>query len=167
MPYGKRRWSSGSSLVEVMISLFVLVTSLLGFSAMQLNSLQLLSNNQQHASAVKIAASMADALRANASAVRAGHYDGLLTTPAVTVNCRLQACSSSELAAFDKRRWLAAVSRLPQGRALIERQPAQNGEMIRIRLCWRRDRGDGSHACTMDAQGASPSSVVFQLRVLL
>ena len=167
MLYGKRRWDSGSTLVEVMISLFVLVTSLLGFSAMQLNSLQLLSNNQQHASAVKIAASMADSLRANVSAARAGLYDGLVAMPPVAVNYRLRACSSSELAAFDKTRWLAAVSLLPQGLAFIERQPVQYLEKITIRLCWRRDRGDGHHACTSDARGTSVSSAVLQLRVLL
>ncbi|MEJ2307893.1 MAG: type IV pilus modification protein PilV [Gammaproteobacteria bacterium] len=167
MLYGTRKWNRGSSLLEVMISLFVLVTGLLGFSAMQLDSMQRLSHNKLYSRAIWIACSIADSLRANRDALQNGHYDGRVTSHPGARDCRSRACSSSELADFDRALWHEAVSVLPRGQAFIERTPSADGQAVTITLCWGPELQSDSADCARDAGMPAQATDAFRLRLLL
>lgn len=167
MLYGTRKWNRGSSLLEVMISLFVLVTGLLGFTAMQLDSMQRLSHNQCYSRAIGIASSIADSLRANRDALLNGRYEGRLTSPSVTRDCLARACSSSELADFDKALWHEALSLLPRGQAFIRRTQSGDGQEVTITLCWGRELRADSADCASDAGKGTAAAGAFRLQLLL
>jgi type IV pilus assembly protein PilV len=156
----------GSSLVEIMISLFVLVTALLGFAALQLNSMQSLSKSRFHARAVQVAATVAEAIRANSDAARNGSYDGHLGGKTSPVDCHSRACSPSELVDYDKASWSDLLSVLPEGRGSINRRSIPDGESIRLTLCWRTRKREKAGSCgSMKPDSSGPG--VYQLQLLL
>jgi type IV pilus assembly protein PilV len=65
--------------------------------------------------AVLTAYDMADRIRANPAAAAAGTYNG--NPAAATVNCvgADNACSSADMATYDKAAWLTSLSILPGG----------------------------------------------------
>lgn len=167
MCYCKRRLARGSSLVEVMISLFVLMTALLGFAAMQLNSMQGISSNRQHTRAVQIASSIADSMRANRDAVRAGDYDGPLKKPEDPTDCVVRDCSASQLAAFDRTSWIESLSRLPRGRGVITRDATPVGQSVFLTICWGAIPENETAECNNDNSFHSGRSGRYRLQVLL
>lgn len=101
-----RRYSSGFTLVEVLIALIVLSIGMLGIAALYLESLRASRSALYRTQAVTLAADMADRIRAN-------------RTPANAYDCG-DPCDSAAggnvIAVADLTDWLAAVStQLPEG----------------------------------------------------
>ncbi|MCU7836976.1 MAG: type IV pilus modification protein PilV [gamma proteobacterium symbiont of Taylorina sp.] len=96
--------SCGFTLIEVLVSLVILSTGLLGVAGMQINSLK---NNQSayyRTQAVNLAYELADSMRANPAGVANGHYDE--GVPLKNDNCENNTgCSNSEMAGNDLFQW--------------------------------------------------------------
>jgi len=67
--------SAGFSLIEVLVALVVLAFGLLGVAAIQINALKTNHSAAQRSQATMLAYLMLDAMRANDTAAKAGHYD--------------------------------------------------------------------------------------------
>lgn len=112
---------SGSSMMEVLVSAFVLAIGLLGTLAMQAQAVVKNQSSYSLTQAVVLANDMAEKMRANSAAV----YSVARNATVNTVAC--QACSPADLRANDLHGWLNLVKgtdntpgRLPQGAAQIE-----------------------------------------------
>lgn len=91
--------NAGFSLIEVLVTVFVFGTGILGLASLQMNSLSTLTNSHSASIAVIAANDMADRMRANPVAVFGGSYDaidGSEDDPECAGDC-----SNSEIAQYD------------------------------------------------------------------
>ena len=140
----------GVGLVSIMIAMFVIMTSVLGYVAMQVRSMRAVTGSQLGTQAMTIASTIADGLRANRPAAIAGNYDGPVTSPESIPQCEglSASCSASETAAHDMQAWRASLAALPGGKAHILRTLAADGEtLLRVAVCWNGERVAASESC--------------------
>lgn len=107
--------SRGFTLIEVLITTLVVGIGLLGLAGLQTASLRSTQSAEQFTEAARLAAEMADRMRANPQGVNAGHYDN--NSNATSVGCLGAAgCSPEQLANDDMAQWREALkARLPGG----------------------------------------------------
>lgn len=146
---------SGSTILEVLVSLLVLSGGLLSMGGLQTVSLK---NNQTayyRTQATVFANDMAERMRGNLSAIDAGAYDDV--AGADTANCYTSAgCTAAEMAAQDIDDWEDEVAlALPGGASVVcldatqeDGTPAANacdgnGSVYAIKIWWDDDR-DGT-----------------------
>ena len=107
---------NGSTLVEVLVALLLLAVGLLGGSAMQLSSLRARHESALLSTAMQLAASMAERMRANSTQMQAIDADnpylgldyeaGPAGEPGGAPACLGDtACSAAQLAQFDIAEW--------------------------------------------------------------
>jgi len=128
---GGQRSSRGFSLIEVLVSAFVLALGVIGALGMQMSALQTARQSAFHAEAMHFATEVADQMRASALGgptpepdnpyLQIDHTAGqapernAMTCYRVTANCDL-----FEMAAFEVAEWLARVdTALPDARVRI------------------------------------------------
>lgn len=111
---------TGSSLIEVLITLFVLAVGMLGMAALQLNALQGSVDSTQRSQTTWILQDFAERIRANpdgsSATYAAAPICGALPTnrcadyynPAISTKVNATVCSAAQMAAFD--RWEAQCS---------------------------------------------------------
>ncbi len=113
---------SGSSLVEVMVALFVLAIGLLGVLAMQSKSMKFNQSANSYSNAVYLANSLAERIAMNPS-VLAGYIDAANAS----TNCNDNACSPAQLAEWDQKQWDDSIAALlPAGSGAVT-QVTNNG----------------------------------------
>lgn len=123
---------SGSSLIEVLITVLVLSIGLLGMATLQFDAIKLNHDAFLRSQAVNLAYDMSDRIRSNRSAARNGDYDA---QPAPT--------GSDATAAADIATWQAnLVAALPTGTGAITRR----SEEFTVQVCWDESRGGGAPA---------------------
>ncbi len=160
---------AGSGLVSIMIAMFVIMVSVLGYVAMQVKSLRAVTAGQLQTHAITIACSITDGIRANRTAALAGDYDGALTPQATTVTCEglSASCSGSEIAADDMNAWSEMLRRLPGGMASVERTAvAGKGVLVSVSLCWNEERRVPADNCASSGD-ASDRLKRYALEVML
>lgn len=134
---------AGSSLVEVMVALFVLAIGLLGILAMQSKSMQFNQSAHVYSQAVYLANDMAERIRMNPAASYIVGEDEEVTA---STNCGSNGCPSVALAQWDKQEWKAAVDRaLPDGKAKITEPSAG---VVKIEVSFDDSRSEGSETET-------------------
>ncbi len=111
---------TGSSLIEVLITLFIFAVGMLGMAALQLNALQSSSDSTQRSQTTWILQDFAERIRANpegsAAAYAANPVCAALPAtrcadyynPATSAKVNATVCSAAQMAAFD--RWEAQCS---------------------------------------------------------
>ena len=149
--------NQGFTLVEILVSVFVLGIGLLGLSGLQVLSLQNNHSAYLRSQATLLAYDMADRMRANLSAVIALDYDK--PTAASIGDCiNATGCTPAEMAQNDMYEWSNAASPisvaalLPKGAGMvcIDATPNDgsvaspecdgNGEIYAIKVWWNDDR---------------------------
>lgn len=139
-----RHNESGSSLIEVMVALFVLAIGLLGVLAMQARSSKFNQSTYYYAQAAFLANDIADAMRTNKSV--AASYSIMLDDPIPTAsNCASTTvnCSAAEIKDWNIRNWRTTLaSTLPAGKGSIE----TNGNFYTITVQFNdaRSSNDGA-----------------------
>ncbi|MBZ4192819.1 MAG: type IV pilus modification protein PilV [Candidatus Contendobacter sp.] len=136
----------GFTLLEVLVAVLVLAIGLLGLAGLQATSLQVNQSASMRSQATNLAYDMADRIRANRSAARAGDYDSqaLATTPP---SCAVITLSGT-LAARDIAFWRNALAcTLPLSTGSI----ARTGDTFTITIQW-----DDTHG-----QAATPQQFVM------
>lgn len=109
---------SGFSILEIMVTLVVLSTGLLGVANLQVNALR--GNQGAHLAtlAAQQAQDMAERMNTNPKGVGANLYDSLdAGIPVASVNCQSASCTPAQLALFDHIRWNSANQALLPGGA--------------------------------------------------
>lgn len=128
---------NGFTLIEVLISVFVLALGVIGAAGMQLVAMRTGQQSGLQTTALQLATEMADSMRQNASQMdqddSTNPYiftyqsasDSAPTKPGKLCYTTAANCSSAELASFDIYEWKNHIKeRLPGGRAVICRDEA-------------------------------------------
>ncbi|MEO6353471.1 MAG: type IV pilus modification protein PilV [Burkholderiaceae bacterium] len=120
---------NGFTLIEVLISVFVLALGVIGAGGMQLVAMRTSQQSGLQTVAVQLATEMADNMRQNATAMnQADSNNPYLFTynsatdgdPATATMCYTTACTSAQLAAADIYEWKTRLKAgLPGGRVVI------------------------------------------------
>jgi type IV pilus assembly protein PilV len=169
----------GFTLIEVLVAILVLAIGVLGTAGAQLAALQTRHDTGLMSSAVHLAASLADRMRANPPQLAAYlqlDYDALLAGPPSPpgVLCFGGAgCDGGQMAAFDAYEISEAVhAGFPGGRVKVCRDAAQGGPLswdcsgggnapVVVKLGWRSRTGQPGDATFLPtlaivARGAPP-----------
>ncbi|WP_158597908.1 type IV pilus modification protein PilV [Noviherbaspirillum saxi] len=183
-----KQHTSGFSLVEVLVAVFILAIGVIGAAGMQLTAMRTNHQSGLQTMAVQLAAELADKMRANDGQMKKSDtdnpfvglsyqrsIDGMPQSPSKL--CYSVSCNSRELADFDVYEWKRRIaSTLPDVRALVCRdsqpwddaaralswncQPgAETGTSLVIKLGWQAKNSDGS--LVKDAAKQFPPSVAF------
>jgi type IV pilus assembly protein PilV len=155
---------SGFTLVEVMVSVFVLALGVIGAAGMQLSALRTTQQSGLQTNAVQLASEIAETMRANSSQMRLTGDDnpfigidyqaGAGDPPAPDASCfsRSSDCDAAQLASFEIHEWESRIrASLPSGRAVV---------------CRDADPWDaGTHSYKWDCGASSPDagSVVVKI----
>lgn len=120
----RKRKAHGSSLIEVMVALFVLAIGLLGFAGLQTEGITMGRQAYMNSQAAFLAQDMVERMVANLAEARSAGYDlnygQTVTAPNPNCNAGTTTCSPSQMADYDRNQWLTNVSNaLPAGEASI------------------------------------------------
>ncbi len=113
MPYKSiKKYQSGFSLLEVLISLFVISVGLLGLGSLQVTSLKGAANAHSRTTATMYAMDIADRMRANPLGVKGGFYAASVISCSGGKFCRKnKTCTPQELATFDLQEVMCGAKR--------------------------------------------------------
>jgi len=137
---------SGTSLIEVLVTLFVMAVGLLGLASMQMISTKNINNSQFRSLATDYAYDMAERMRANRAGVEAGNYTNLSTSGATATTCN--SCTISQIALLDQYEWSQAITQgvisggLPSGSGAVSGSVATG--RYDISLQWNEQGRDDS-----------------------
>ena len=149
--------SKGFTLIEVLVTLFILGVGMFGIIAMQLTSLK--SNNGAYlrSQATILAYDMADRMRANRTQAILGTYDNFSTASAPSrpaCSSATTGCSETDLVQLDKFEWAQSVSGSGGNSSLM---PSAVGtitnaaSIFTITLSWVEAEHDESSQTNIDA----------------
>lgn len=126
------RQSAGFSLIEVLVSVLVLGSGILGMASLQLNALKYNQVAAVRSQATFLAYDITDRMRANRTKARAGSYD---------ISLNASAPAGSNIVATDLQQWRAALDeQLPDGKGAVQRDA---GKFI-ITVQWDESRVAGA-----------------------
>ena len=149
----------GSSLIEVMVALFVLAIGLLGMLAMQSKAMQYNQSAYAYSQAAYLATDMAERIQSNA-ANAADYIEAAAIDPqggdlsnfdpyAAGTDCRDAACNAATLTARDQLVWATNIKRyLPGGKGEIEGVTYAGNSFIRITVSFADDKYKEAQAGT-------------------
>ena len=106
------RSSQGFSLIEVLITMFVVAVGLLGIAGLQTFSKKSNFDAVQRTTAAALAQDIIERMRANASAASSYVTDataGVGATPAAGTDCGSSTCTPAQLQAYDLYKWSQAL----------------------------------------------------------
>ena len=98
-----RKTQKGAGLIEVLVSMLILSTGLLGMAALQTVALRNGQSAQSRSMAGILSNSITDAMRANVTAARSGAYN--------SSSCAVSSSVSSSLADDDINAWMRSLKR--------------------------------------------------------
>ncbi len=147
--YQPPQYSHGTSMVEVLVAMVVMVVGLLGAAGMQVNSMRSHHDAYERTIALHQVSDMADRMRANMPGVAAGFY---LNNNPLPQNCNGVAanCTAQEMANFDLDNWNINNARLLPGAVGAVAPPDANG-LFAITLTWT-GRGGGNETVAMSVR---------------
>ena len=130
----------GFSMLEILITLIIVATALLGTAGLQAHALKTNMGGQFRNQAVFLSADIAERMEANrVQAVLAGGYAlaAGAAIPAVSTACNTGPCTAAQLAQYDLGIWQAAIAGvLPQGMGVITQTAAGNPSTYTIVINW-------------------------------
>lgn len=145
MPYdryhnGRRTRQRGATLLEVLITIFILSLGLLGVAGLTVTSLQNAKLSQFHTAALQLANDYADRMRGNVRGVAANDYEitaayeGAASRETIPTCSDPSHCTVAELAGIDRVEWTNNLrQRLPGGGAYVKR----DGLAVDIWVIWQ------------------------------
>ncbi len=160
---------SGFSLIEIMVTMFVMSVGLLGLAKMESFSMRMNHSAYLRTQGALLAQNMIARIRANQAGVKSLAYNGL-ANPARIANCLSKTgCNGTEMAqndAFDWQILLPAILPSGQGTICIDSTPADGadasnaacdgvGSLYAAKLWWN-DARDGSGALHRFVTSFSP-----------
>jgi type IV pilus assembly protein PilV len=116
----------GMTLIEILVAIVVLSIGLLGLAGLQLKGLQVNQGSAYNWQAAILAEDMADRIRADTAAAKAGYY----ALPG-TISASASAATAASIG-----EWQARVAALPGGVAAITPTPGGAPGEMDIRVAW-------------------------------
>ena len=132
------RTQRGVTLIEALITLFVLSVGLLGMAALQLVSIQENSSAFRHTQAIWFANDMADRMRANMVGVAGNSYDNVDTSTAPLAQSCTSSCTPTQIASMDIYEWDLQIKTLPGGFGTVT-SDGGSPERFLIQVRWQDD----------------------------
>lgn len=142
------KFQNGTSLIEILVTLFIMAVGLFGLAAMQINSSKNVHNSQFRSLATSYAYDMAERMRSNPSGVTAGAYSALTTVSASAPTCFGGSCSTSDMAQVDAFEWGQQLSAtvlsggLPSGVGIVSGSVATG--VFNIQVTWNEQDRDST-----------------------
>lgn len=121
----------GATLIEVLVAIVILSIGLLGLAGLQATSIKSNEGSYYRSQATILANDIIDRMRANRTAAIAGNYN--------LSALKSSHDSTSTRADKDLTEWLTQVSKLPEGKARIERDDSTR--IVTITINWDDSRG--------------------------
>lgn len=124
----------GSSMIEVMVALFVLAIGLLGFAGLQTEGITMGRQAYMHSQASILAQDMVERMQANIGATNDYNlaFNAAVSAP---VDCAAAVCTAQQLAAWDKTQWLANIAAaLPAGFGAVTAVPTGIGTYYAVTI---------------------------------
>ncbi len=148
-----KRRQLGTSMVEIVITIFIISFGLLGLGALQINAMKFQKTASQRSEATQSAYDLSERIRANGKGVIASSYE-YTTAYATTIKkrpaipeCARTKCTSDELANIDLAQWLRNLSdRLHGGAGYVFRNSSGGYD---VTVMWR-EQNDLSSASDLD-----------------
>lgn len=154
------RTQHGFSMLEILITLFLLTMWLLASAGVQSSSLQFTKAAAFRTQAVYLATELGERMQANKAEAVKGTYaygGGTVTT---STNCMAALCSSAALASFDLAEWSARVtSTLPNATVSVT-GAAANPITYSIVISWTDRRTDRTYSGTGSSETFSYTSTI-------
>ncbi len=130
----------GFSMLEVLITLVIIATALLGTAGLQMYALRVGQSGQFRTQAVFLASDIAERMEANKTAAVAGNYAvAAASSPsAAATDCATSACDIATLASWDISEWENAIIAvgLPQASWQIAQTTTGNPSTYTIVISW-------------------------------
>jgi len=135
----------GFSLIEVLVSVAILSTGLLGVAGLQLTALKNNYNSELRSQAKQLAYDIADRMRSNS--IEANTSNSYLIdigeAGTSTTDCETNPCSQENMAKYDLNAWKAALQlKLPSGDGKISYLNLTNKRLFSITVQWDDSRGE-------------------------
>jgi type IV pilus assembly protein PilV len=127
-----QRAQHGMTLIEILVAIVVLSIGLLGLAGLQLKGLQVNQGSTYNWQAAMLAEDMADRIRADTAAAKAGYY----LLPATT------SASASVATVANLAEWQARVKSLPGGSATIAPTAGGAPGEMQIEVSWDDTRAN-------------------------
>lgn len=130
----------GFSMLEILITLVIIATALLGTAGLQMYAMRMGKSGEFRTQAVFLASDIAERMEANKAAAVAGNYAvAAASTPsAAGTDCSAGPCDTSALANWDISEWENAIIAvgLPQASWQITQTTAGNPSTYSIAINW-------------------------------
>lgn len=106
----------GFSMIEILITLVIIATALLGTAGLQLYAMKVGKNSEFRTQAVFLASDLAERMEANKPAAITGDYAASSVSAASSASdCAVNACDAASLAQYDLSQWETAVVNMLPG----------------------------------------------------
>jgi type IV pilus assembly protein PilV len=157
--------SRGFTLLEVLISIFLIALALLGSAGLQAYSVKVTQGSQFRAQAVVLGMDLAERIEANNAAAVGGSYVTTLPSSASADDCIATACSPAQLAVYDLDQLQQNLARqLPQATASITRTGA--GPFVyTIQITWQERAYRTKSSASADSSPTETFSFTVDRRI--
>lgn len=137
----------GYSLIEVLVSMFILAFGMLGVAKLQLNSLQNVQSAHFNNQATLLTGKILEQIAANPEVIL--HYQLQNNDTVISpINCKTNNCGAALLAKFDLQQWQQQLAnKLPSGRGEIN--TTSNSAQVIIRWDSKRNGALGTQCPPM------------------
>jgi type IV pilus assembly protein PilV len=150
-PTPRARAQHGFSMLEVLITVFVIAMALLGTAALQAYSIKVSQGGQFRTQAVILATDLVERLAANTVAAAAGNYEATLPSTASVTDCSANSCTAQQMAQYDLSRFQERMQgALPDAAATVTRT-GTGPWTYTVQITWKErsfKRKDSSSAVT-------------------
>ncbi|MFA6061537.1 MAG: type IV pilus modification protein PilV [Gallionella sp.] len=104
----------GFSMIEILVTLVIIATALLGTAGLQLYAMRVNQGGQFRTQAIFLAADIIERMEANKPAAQNGDYvlGNTTAAPALSTVCTVNPCDSTNLAIYDLNHWSNAIATL-------------------------------------------------------
>lgn len=143
-----RHSQQGISLLESLVSLFILALGVLGLLSVQLRTMTETQTSNNRIVASRLADDLFERMKTNPSGWAAvGQYAvGWGLAPTAAINCAAAACNPAQKAAWDLVQWKALVAAtLPLGQALSFASPV-DARQLGVMIGWRANESNPNAA---------------------
>lgn len=182
-----RRLETGSSLIEILVTVVLLSFGMLSLAGMQAFTVAASKNSNNRGLAVALAADYADIVRANSAAFAAGNYDkaaafnaNSASVPTVNAGdfCAFPNCTTAQLAAYDQALLGARLKANLRAGTFALVRPVESGVASSTKadlwIMWHEQRGNATEDsessfdnCPATIAALRPLPRCFYMRVSL
>ena len=136
--------SAGFSLIEILVTLFVIALGVLGTASLQANALKMSQGGQLRSQAVVLSLDLLERIEANNPAAIAGSYAPATLPTSYANDCAVNNCLPSELATYDLVQFINRMQAQLPGANVTITSAGANPFIYTIQITWQERIGKAS-----------------------